>query len=203
MFPFQGLHIGTSHGASINELLLIIEDLVKLLKKIEDRWVDIESGVASSSVDILKAQKEYTGACGRPRYIIKLEQLIFLREIRFTWSAIAVMFGVSRRTMYNVRSKFGLIDNEFGGFSDITDEHLKSVILDIQQEMPHVGQSMLRGLLNARGIHVSVVRLRDCLSEMDPVSGALRWASPIKRRVYSVPHPNALWHVDGNHKLIR
>ena len=60
--------------------------------------------------------------------------------------------------MYNIGSKFGLIDNEFGGFSDITDEHLKSVILDIQQEL---GQSMLRGLLNARGIHVSVVRLRD------------------------------------------
>ena len=38
---------------------------------------------------------------------------------------------------------------------------------------------------------------------IDPVSGALRWASPIKRRVYSVPHPNALWHVDGNHKLNR
>ena len=114
-----------------------------------------------------------------------------------------MMFGVSRRTMYNIRLKFGLIDSEFGGFSDITDEDLKSLILDIQQEMPDVGQSMLRGLLNARGIHVSVVRLRDCLSEMNPVSGALRWASPITRRVYSVPHPNALWHLDGNHKLIR
>ena len=33
---------------------------------------------------------------------------------------------------------------------------------------------------------------------MDPVSGALRWASPITRRVYLVPHPNALWHLDGN-----
>lgn len=25
----------------------------------------------------------------------------------------------------------------------------------------------------------------------------------INRRVYSVPHPNAVWHIDGNHKMIR
>ena len=31
--------MGTSHGASVNELLLIIEDLAKLLKIIEDHWL--------------------------------------------------------------------------------------------------------------------------------------------------------------------
>ena len=47
MMPLlKGLHIGAGYGTSINELLVIIEDLVKLLKKIEDRWVDIESGVS-------------------------------------------------------------------------------------------------------------------------------------------------------------
>ena len=151
--------MGTSHGASVNELLLIIEDLAKSLKIIEDRWVDIELGVSSQSVDVLKAQKHYTGGCGRPRYIIELEQLVFLREIRFTWSAIAMMFGVSRRTMYNVRLKFDLIDADFSGFSNITDEHLKSLIQEIQEEMPNV----------AKGIHISMVRLRDCLSDMNPV----------------------------------
>ncbi|TFK84419.1 hypothetical protein K466DRAFT_553601 [Polyporus arcularius HHB13444] len=25
----------------------------------------------------------------------------------------------------------------------------------------------------------------------------------IDRRVYSVPYPNYLWHIDGHHKLIR
>lgn len=30
-----------------------------------------------------------------------------------------------------------------------------------------------------------------------------RKKSALKRRVYSVPGPNALWHMDGNHKLIR
>ena len=27
--------------------------------------------------------------------------------------------------------------------------------------------------------------------------------SPIQRRTYSVAGPNALWHLDGNHKLIK
>ena len=105
--------------------------------------------------------------------------------------------------MYNVRLRFGLIDADFSGFSNITDEHLKSLIQEIQQEMPNLGQNMLRGVLKAKGIHISMVRLRDCLSDMSPVSAALHLASPITRRAYSVPHPNALWHLDGNHKLIR
>ena len=105
--------------------------------------------------------------------------------------------------MYNIRSNFGLLGTEFTGFSNITNDELKSIVSDIQQGMPDIGQGMLRGVLNSRGIHVSTVRLRECLSELNPVNSALRWASPIRRRVYSVPYPNALWHIDGNHKLIR
>ena len=200
----EGLNSETRHGASVNEILSNIEDLIESLKIIQDRWHDVEAGVTLSAPgDNLRAEREYTGRHGRPRFIVKEEQLIFLRELRFTWSTIAVMFGVSRRTMYNIRSNLGLVGTEFTGFSDITDDDLKSIVSDIQQGMPDIGQSMLRGILNSRGIHVSTVRLRECLSEVDPINSALRWASPIRRRVYSVPYPNALWHIDGNHKLIR
>lgn len=34
------------------------------------------------------------------------------------------------------------------------------------------------------------------------VTGRQPRPSPILRRTYSVPGPNALWHLDGNHKLI-
>ena len=44
------------------------------------------------------------------------------------------MFGISRRTMYNIHSEFGLIEIKFVGFSDVTDEQLKSLTQDIQQE---------------------------------------------------------------------
>ena len=202
--PSVGLSAGTSHGTSINELLFDIEDLVESLKIIQDRWRDIEAGIVLSSPGRnLRVEREYTGRRGRPKYIVKEEQLVFLRELRFTWSTIALMFGVSRRTMYNIRCNLGLVSTEFTGFSDIPDDHLKAIILDIQLGMPEIGQSMLRGILSSRGIVVSTVRIRECLAEVDPINSSLRWASPIKRRVYSVPYPNALWHLDGNHKLIR
>ena len=188
----------------MRDLLSNIEDLTSSLLVVYDRWRDIEAGISISSPSSgLKAEREYTGQRGRPKYIIKREQILFLRELRFTWTKIALMYGVSRRTMYNIRSDLGLIGSQFSGFSNISDDDLKLVIRQIKQEMPDLWQSMLRGVLESRGIHVPMIRVRDCLSEVDPINTALRWAAPIHRRVYSVPCPNALWHIDGHHKLIR
>jgi len=39
---FLGSNTGTSHGASVNEILFIIEDLVESLKIIQDRWLDVK-----------------------------------------------------------------------------------------------------------------------------------------------------------------
>lgn len=69
--------------------------------------------------------------------------------------------------------------------------------------MPEAGQNIIRGLLQARNIYVPMTRIRECIIEVDPINTAMRWAQPRRRRVYSVPHPNSLWHIDGNHKLIR
>ena len=135
----EGLNSGTRHTVSVNEMLPDIEDLVESLRIIQDRWHDIEAGVKLSSPgDNLGVEREYTGRHGRPRFIIKEEQLIFLRELRFTWSTIAVKFGVSRRTMYNIRSNLGMVGTEFTGFSDITNEDLKSIVSDIRQGMHRV-----------------------------------------------------------------
>ncbi|XP_065892452.1 uncharacterized protein [Dysidea avara] len=45
--------------------------------------------------------------------------------------------------------------------------------------------------------------LREALKQADPLGTALRWNSITYRRQYKVPSPNALWHIDGHHKLIR
>lgn len=45
--------------------------------------------------------------------------------------------------------------------------------------------------------------VRECLARLDPRNTALRWAVTVSRRVYSVPWPNSLWHLDGHHSLIR
>ena len=78
-----------------------------------------------------------------------------------------------------------------------------AVSSNIKQIMLDIGQSMLKGVLSSRGIEIPTVMLRECLAELDPINAALRSTGPISRRAYSVPHPNALWHMDGNHKLIR
>lgn len=53
------------------------------------------------------------------------------------------------------------------------------------------------------GLRVQRDRIRASLTRVDPVNSQLRWASIITRRTYSVPWPNSLWHMDGNHALIR
>ena len=46
-------------------------------------------------------------------------------------------------------------------------------------------------------------RVRSGLKRINPDGVALRWLQISPRRSYSVPGPLSLWHIDGNHKLIR
>ena len=181
-----------------------LQELADILEEIKARWCDLEVGISlNSPSSMLRAEKHYTGGRGRPKYVINSEQLVYLRELRFTWTNIAQMYGISRRTLYNIRSHYNMTRAEFSAFTQISDEDLKQVIREVKLSLPECGQSMIRGILNSQGIYVPTTRIRECLAAVDPVNTALRWATPITRRVYSVPHPNALWHLDGNHKLIR
>ena len=187
-----------------DDLLHDIESLTDNLITIYERWKDIEAGVDISCPGSgLHAELRRNGCRGRPKYVLKREQLLFLYELRLTWTNIAAMYGISRRTMYNIRSELGLTQIDCPRFSTISDVELVSVVSEVKREFPDIGQTMLKGILESRGIYVPTSRLRDCLSEVDPVNTALRWSLPISRRVYSVPHANSLWHIDGNHKLIR
>ena len=38
---------------------------------------------------------------------------------------------------------------------------------------------------------------------VEPEGVTVRWTSAVQRRKYSVFSPLSLWHLDGNHKLIR
>ena len=62
---------------------------------------------------------------------------------------------------------------------------------------------LIKGLLIAEGYRASVKRINTALRVLDPLGCAARRAGLIKCRTYNVAGPNALWHIDGNHKLIR
>ena len=50
---------------------------------------------------------------------------------------------------------------------------------------------------------IQQTRVRESIARVNPVTSAVRSHSfKIIRRKYSVPCPNALWHIDGDHKLI-
>ena len=92
----------------IDDLMGDVDTLSQSLSHIRERWKDIEAGVDTLNPSTgLQAELRHNGSRGRPKFIIKREQLLFLHDLRLSWTNIAVLFGVSRRTMYNVRSELG------------------------------------------------------------------------------------------------
>ena len=95
--------------------------------------------------------------------------------------------------------------SEFPKNSGMTEDELDEQVVDILNEFPNSGIRNTKGHLLAKGIKATWDEVREALWRADP-NGILNRAIQrvvIQRRVYSVPGPLALWHIDGNHKLIR
>ena len=88
-------------------------------------------------------------------------------------------------------------------FTSVSDQELHDLVVSVKRDMPEIGYNMMRGILRSRGIHVPIPRIQQCISNVDPINTAMRWAAPTSRRRYGVPYPNYIWHIDGNHKLVR
>ena len=138
---------------------------------------------------------------GRPRVNVDIEDIEFLRGLRFPYTEIAGILGISRATLYRRLDEEG-IDRD-SKYTDITDGDLDREIVEIKLEHPNDGERLLIGHLASRGIIVPRTRVRASIHRVDPENTAVRRSVTIRRRVYHVDGPNSLWHVDGNHKLIR
>ena len=70
---------------------------------------------------------------------------------------------------------------------------------------PKCGEKSVTGRLKSVGNLLQQERVRESLQRVaiDPNGGMSCFATVLHRRVYAVPSPNALWHIDGYHKLIR
>ncbi len=142
-----------------------------------------------------------TGHAGRPTFVIPREQLCHLIEARFTVPHIASMIGVSTRTVHRRMSEYGLSIR--ATYSNLTDCELDETVSSIHREFPMCGNGQMRGHLQARGIRVQQHRIRESMRRTDPVGTIARRLHTINRRRYVVPAPRSLYHIDGNHKLIR
>lgn len=132
---------------------------------------------------------------------VSVEDIVYLRGLRFPWIRIAEILGISRSTLYRRLEEYNISQDVW--YSNITDYDLDRVVESIKQMHPNDGERLLIGHLNRRGIVVPRARVRAAIHRVDPVSTSIRRSVAIQRRTYWVEGPNSLWHIDGHHKLIR
>ena len=138
---------------------------------------------------------------GRPEVDIPEDQLRYLVDQGFTIYDISVMFDCSRRTVERKMKNGGLSMRNYTPLSDL--ELVDHMVSEITSLFPHCGEKSVSSRLRSRGILVKRDRVRDSLRRVNPYGVILRSHAVLHRRSYQASSPNALWHLDGYHKLIR
>ena len=129
-----------------------------------------------------------------------LTQIELLRELHYTWNEISSILVVSRTTLWRRLREAGV---QLSPYTQLSDRELDDVMLSLVQRFPNNGTQMMWGHLRSLNITVSRSRVHDSLLRVSEPLVRLRRRMTIQRRVYSVPSPNFLWHIDGLHCLIR
>ena len=141
------------------------------------------------------------GIVGRPRLVLSKEAIEGYLDMGYSVSQTAEACGVSRSVLYSRMQQLGISYRD--RFSRLDNNSLDAAVTDIKMSHPNCGEVMIIGHLRARGIIVQRSRVRESIHRVDPQGADDRRCRGIRRRVYSVPCPNFIWHLDGNHKLIR
>lgn len=160
------------------------------------RWVvQSTDDMISTSVRTLFLNHD---RCRRPFLDVNMEEVRDLHTLGFKWTQIAKMLKVSRQTLYR-----RLANTDLLGYTDISDQELDCMIQEYKETHPNDGESMIIGYLRACQVFVPRSRIRGSIHRVDSAGVEERRRTTIRRRVYEVEAPNSVWHVDGNHKLIR
>ena len=141
-----------------------------------------------------------SGKCGRPQKIISEA---FLKEAfkpgrNISISKLASSLPVHKNTIKNYMRQYKIARPLF---STISDSSLDAIIRQYKNEHPNTGIRYIRGHLFQQNIRVQRERIVASLTRVDDVAQATLRNTIIKRREYKSTQPNALWHMDGHHKL--
>ena len=147
-----------------------------------------------------------SGLRGRPKYELCDEQLEFLKQCDFKASEMALLLGVSESTIK--RRLREIVGNGLAvqaQFAQISDGELDRLVLTQLDSFPNCGYRRMKGLLKSQNYKIQQHRVRECMRRVNPEGVVLRRLElrTVQRRRYHVSGPLALWHIDGNHKLIR
>ena len=183
------------------EALNFIKHAYDVLRDVHEKSLasEVEEFHAVESVPLLETYR--SGLVGRPKFVIPRTQLLYLIENRFTIARIAKMLGVSERTVYRRMNEFGFSVSE--QYANLTDDDLYTLISEIQEEFPMCGNRQMTGYLLSRGFRVQQSRVRETQRRVSPEGTLMRRLQRLHRRHYSVAGPRTLYHLDGNHKLIK
>lgn len=145
---------------------------------------------------------QFSGTKGRPKISITPGMLDYFFSHGFSASTTAMLLQVSLSTVRRRMCEFGIRIRD--KYSDISDQELDRMVTLVQHQNPNCGYRMMQGYVAMQlGHKVQQTRIREAMARTDPEGVVSRWCFTIHRRCYSVSSPNALWHIDGHHRLIR
>jgi len=138
---------------------------------------------------------------GRPRKVV---DEAYLREVahpsrNISKTQLARVLGIHRSTLKRNMDEFGIHFE----YSSIEDADLDALVRTYKVKKPATGFRYVRGYLRSVGLRVQKQRVLETLQRVDRVGRFIRRRAVIRRRKYSSSRPNALWHCDGHHKLIK
>ncbi|XP_046864706.1 uncharacterized protein LOC124459241 [Xenia sp. Carnegie-2017] len=177
--------------------------------------LDRENGGVSDFINILEHGKELYQEIKRSMFsasFVEAEHLNMQTEQFVT--TIVISFGHLRNTLLQDANMIETIATLINMFQCLVrrlmDRFETSVYDDLQYNCPNVcseGRGRPQLLIPKEQLEESNFvqrwRVRQSIWRIDPDSRMLRCRKITKRRLYNVPTPNSLWHLDGQHKLIR
>ena len=137
---------------------------------------------------------------GRPSILVEESQLHFYVDNHFKVEEMALMLNCSKRTVERRLHAHGLSTRKY---TNIAETEVDEVVSQICLAFPRCGEKMVHGRLRTQGIYIPREQVRKSLRRIDPSGVERRMRRVLRRRTYEVECPNALWHLDGHHKLIR
>ena len=141
---------------------------------------------------------------GRPWKSIdpKILHEAFQKGRRISTTVLASILGIDRKTLQARKKELGIVTD----FDNISDEELDNLVRIYHKENPTGGRSYIMGHLRAtHSLRIQRHRVIASINRVDTLGQGMRQqivGRKIRRQKYIVPRPNALWHIDGHHKLI-
>jgi hypothetical protein len=145
----------------------------------------------------------HTGKRGQPKKHVDPKVLhdAFQKGRHIPTTVLASILGIDRKTL---RARMQELDID-SSYDKISDDNLDNLVQQYHQENPGGGRAYIIGRLRAvHYLRIQRHRVIDSMNRIDRLGQGLRQRIGKKkeRRRYHVARPNALWHIDGHHKLI-